>query len=260
MTVGLGSSGSSRFKIEPETLLVLSAGAWYLLCVLFINKPIVAGIVRFDGTTLAKNANMFREQLATVGLQLPTVWLIGLAFARKRSSLRSSLRLLSAQTVALVLLITLVVSLGLNAFELWPFTWRWRESGVHQFATTLVESGQITTIVLWSFSSMLLRPFIEEAVFRFGVLRVLQALSGSSTVAVAGSALAFGVAHLGSPFWRPDTPHLLNAFWLFLASVWLGAVTARCSGNLVASITAHVTRNSLELIALFAAVASSVPH
>jgi membrane protease YdiL (CAAX protease family) len=101
----------------------------------------------------------------------------------------------------------------------------------------------------WLLLGVVVGPFIEELVFRFGVLQTVRKRTGSGAKAVIVSSTAFAVGHFG--YLPPDEAHLVNSGWLFFASLLLGQVTLRRNGRVTLSVTAHMARNALEVLLLF---------
>jgi membrane protease YdiL (CAAX protease family) len=148
-----------------------------------------------------------------------------------------------------------IVSLALNALNLWPFAWRWATDPTADYIRVLLGNGSWLAIGIWAALVAVITPIIEEVAFRFGVLRALARYTRSPWKGVLGSSLLFGITHLGYwPIWHADVQHLVNASWLFAFSVLLGWLTLRRQGNITLAIAVHSTRNALELGLLIAAL------
>lgn len=188
--------------------------------------------------------------LATLALRVPALMMIGVVLMRHpHSRLRASLEGERASTVTWTVTVTVVLSLLLNLFGLWPFMWRWVNNPTQAYVGMLVSSANWLAISLWVLTGVLIGPLIEEIVFRFGVLQTVRDWVGSGALAVTASSATFALGHLG--YVPPDFPHIVNAAWLFGASLVTGSITLRMAGRLGVSLAAHAARNGLEVSLLF---------
>jgi len=251
---GVNDPGPASTADRISLMLLLGAGACYL-AVTIAKQPIlvalIGGLGAADGETiLSKHA--LRVQLLSLALLLPAVLLLGLDTGRPRSLVRASLKV-HRRLFVFGFVVALAVSFVLNALGAWPFTWRWPGSTATPYARVLLEHSQFSAICIWAVTSVLIIPVLEEAVFRVGVLRGLAAWTGSPRLAIIASSLLFGTLHLGT-FWRPDTAHLVNSFWIFAASLVVGHTTVRDAGNASVALGSHVARNAIEFTLLFVAI------
>jgi hypothetical protein len=235
--------------------LILISGCLYVCTVLFQDFALVRlfGVYPSGSATYVRN-HALQAQAASLALQLPSLLLLLVASSTLIGrALRAALRIPSLRVIGLTSLITILISLGLNATAAWPFTWRWKSSGAASYAYILLSSKQWLTVGLWAASGIVVTPLVEEVLIRFGLLRALLRTTRSRVISIIGSSAVFAVGHLGSPVWAPDVAHFTNASWLFGVSLCLGYVTLRMQGNIVIPLAAHITRNALELVSLFAA-------
>lgn len=204
-------------------------------------------------------ANALAIQAVQCGLLsvIASILIVSIRVSRKPGmpSRRTNLR-----TLVVVLVFTTVISLLLNALSLWPFTWRWGNSGVAQYMGLLVEQKRTAAIILWALNGTLLVPIIEETIFRFWLLRLLTRWSNSPLFAIGASSLLFALLHLGNPFALPDRFHLTNAAWLFSFSLLAGHMTVRSKGSIGPALAMHCGRNTLELATLAFSVTLGYSH
>ncbi len=154
--------------------------------------------------------------------------------------------------IVMAVAVTCVVVIVLNAVGLRRFSWRWPSSTTPSFVHALADTGQWSAIGIWLATFVVAVPVTEEVVFRFGLLRLLQVLSGSSRLAALGSSILFGAAHLlRSSLTQFD---ITNALWLVLGSLVLARIALRRPGGLVLCVTAHVVLNALETAILIVVV------
>ena len=148
---------------------------------------------------------------------------------------------------------TATVSLILAALQVWPWTWQWPPHVTLRIITASLAGSQFAGIAIWVFATAVAIPILEEIVFRFGVLELIRGVTGSTTLAVSGSAGLFALGHLGGTL-HPDRAHVVNAAWLLVAGLLLGSITVRNRGHLGPAIAAHIARNTLELSTLALAI------
>lgn len=188
------------------------------------------------------------HQATALAIRLPA-FLLALALIRysRRGELRQSILGLSLPTACATVALTFLVSAGLNAANLWPFTWRWAGDNTLAYAKVLGMNDHGWAFTLWGITGVLITPLTEEVVFRFGLLRSLRSVARSDAVGILGSSILFAAGHLGyalsSP---PDTAHLVNATWMLLFSTVLGVWVVRHEGKIAVPVVAHATRNALE--------------
>jgi membrane protease YdiL (CAAX protease family) len=229
---------------------MLVAGALYLSAILLRDW-----ILRVFGIPSEVSADYLQHfgrlhVAASLALRLPALAVIGIVWARyPNSRLRASLAMESAGVLTRTVALTVVISFVLNLFGAWPFMWRWASDPTRSYIGVLVTSAQWSAVLLWVLTAVFVGPLIEELVFRFGVLQAVRDWTGSSAKAVTISSTIFALGHLG--YLPPDFPHVVNATWLFAASMVLGSITLRLAGRLGVSLAAHAARNTLEVSLLF---------
>ena len=148
--------------------------------------------------------------------------------------------------IASLFVLLLFFSTIADAVGIWQFAWRTNRSAI-LFARALLEANSVAAILLWSIIHGLLTPVLEEVQFRFGLLRVALATSGSRTVAVVVTAVLFGALHLGYPFWRPSVITGLRAVAALIVGIGLGALTLASRGRLWPAVVVHAARNLSEV-------------
>lgn len=233
-------------------VLLISAGVLYVGASLFrdwfLNHVFPVPTM---GHTLDASSDLYR-QLASLGLKLPALFVIALEWVRHDSLTRRSFNGSRAGIVA-SLIVTVVLSLILNAIALWPFTWRWTNNGIAIYAVTLVRDSHWFTLVTWGVAGVLVVPFVEEIIFRIGILRLATRLTGRPAVGVMISASLFAAGHLGNVV-HPTTSSLVNSAWLFVASIVIGHLTVKNDGRIQIALTVHFARNALEFLTLVGTV------
>jgi len=241
-----GNSGTLATTRE-DSLEALSIGAVYLLCTWAGPRFLVnsAG----QSPSLASADTVYGLALLT----LPPLGLLATLVAKDPSRpLWRALYPGPEEPVAGVILLAGLASLLLNAFDLWPWVWRWQVGAVAYMASIL-SRGDWIAVIVWLVWGCIFVPLVEEVVFRFGALRFLQQFT-STKAAIAGSSLLFGVSHLGLDL-HPDRYQLLNAAWATVFGVVLSYLTVRRSGGIAAAVIAHSARNAVESFSLLISIA-----
>ena len=144
---------------------------------------------------------------------------------------------------------SVVLFICLAGLHLWPWTWQWPPNTALIVAKSLETGGQYIALLYWYLSNCLIVPVVEEVGFRFGVVRTIVGIGGSPALAIAASAILFGVAHLGGTL-HPDRAHLVNSAWMLVFGGVTAAMFVRNSWELDTPIAAHVCRNTVEFVAL----------
>lgn len=189
------------------------------------------------------------EALATLGLRAPAVAVIGIALIRyPHGALRAALRIEGRVWVAWTAVITVISTFVLNAFGLWPLTWRWASNSAISYVAVLRTAHDWPALSTWVFSTVIVAPIAEEIIFRFALLQAIAKWTKSGRAGVFVSSIAFSLAHVG--YLPPDVPHLVNSAWLFIASVVLARITLARGGSIGVSLTAHMSRNFIEVLTL----------
>ncbi len=230
--------------------LVLVAGGLYLAAILFRDWILQACGVPTQVTPDYLQHFAVKHVITTLALRMPALAVIWLIWVRHpESRLRASLRAETPRAVMWTLVLTVGLSFVLNLFGVWPFMWLWATDSTSTYVGVLVSSRQWLAIPLWILIVVVVGPVIEELVFRFGVLQTVRDWTGSSAKAVIASSVIFALGHLG--YLPADRAHIVNATWLFGASLALGKITLDRTGRVTLSLTAHVARNALEVSLLF---------
>jgi membrane protease YdiL (CAAX protease family) len=256
-------------KPSREVYRVLVVGAVWLIAVVFDQYT-----VRFLAGPPTASLVTLKAHGASITLALTATRLFGLALVlllirvKSNVELRASLRPKASQDhaiqipkrrvpswradahrsppfgwLAAIFVITAICSTLLNNFDVYPFPWRWQYDQSVGFVRAYAETGHALALVFLLLVSAVASPIIEEVIFRFGLLRAIRAWSGSSIVAVLGTALVFGAAHLGYPFWRPTVGDIHNACGAAGLGLVLGTVVVRSNGRLTGAIAIHSANN-----------------
>lgn len=106
----------------------------------------------------------------------------------------TSTRLITAElrtrSFAITVLLAAALALVLNATDIWPFAWRWQYDSNVGLVQALLTSAHTAALVYWLLLYSVGVPILEEVVFRFGLLRTVEHLTGSAPAAgVRGSRL-----------------------------------------------------------------------
>jgi membrane protease YdiL (CAAX protease family) len=141
------------------------------------------------------------------------------------------------------------LALGVN-----PFGWEKAGSSAMVLARGLLQHGQLPTVAAWFVWSVCLVPIVEETGVRYGLLRFIARRTNSVWAGVVGSALLFGILHLGNAAML-DSEHLVRALSMFAVGLVLGTATVLSDGNISAAIALHATYNAVSLASLFSAAA-----
>jgi membrane protease YdiL (CAAX protease family) len=91
---------------------------------------------------------------------------------------------------------------------------------------------QWAAVAVWGLVVWVVTPFIEEIAFRRCIQGGIANLTRSHAFEVLGSAVLFGCAHLGYPFWQPTLPNLVNSAWAAGFGTLLGTVAINPRGEL----------------------------
>lgn len=238
-------------KSLSDTNAALVVGAAYLIAV-SLNQYVVVSLVG----SLEKS----REYIALHGVKVvfaaTATHLIGVLLAglllrhSGDESLRDALRPLSTGKVVGTIVLVAVLSLLLNATGLWPFGWRWEYDSNVALVQALLARAHFLALLYWLLLYGVGVPFLEEVVFRFGLLQTLKRWTGSSFAAVTVSALIFGLLHLGYPPWSPDLEHKWNAIAVTIFALALGSLVLKQNGRISTAIMIHVTLNSVSEVML----------
>ena len=244
-------------KVTRDIALILMGGFLYV-CAIFFRDWIEHRLLGLpQATALYVKQEGAVPIFVSILIRLPGLGLILLAWFRSSSKeLRDSLRAGSFKTLAGAAVVTLFVAVLLNNSGLWPFTWRWRGDSTLAYASALIQGDEWGAMVLWVSLGVLLNPFIEEVVFRFGLLQYVRRVTGSPAMAIISTSVLFGVLHLG--YLPPDRSHIVNSFWIFTFSTVLAWLTLRRNGNITLSLATHITFNFVTWFFLFLAAQSSL--
>lgn len=189
--------------------------------------------------------------VAAISLRLPALTCIAVALCgNPRGRLKLSFSRENRAVVMVVAAATLLGSLILDAAEIWPFAWRWVDAASLLPATILVREHAWGSIALSVLIWCMIDPFLEEVVFRIGILQLISAKTGSIVGAISGSALLFAALHL-IPFGTWQRGLWPYAATLFSAGVLLGVLTVYRGGRVWAPFAFHAMRNATESGSLF---------
>ncbi len=238
-------------RTDQTAALMIAVGAVYLTPILL--RDLILGTAGFPAEVTGAYLSRFgtAHVLASLGLRVPalvSIWLLWRRYPQSR--LRASLGTETLGTLAEIVALSTGMTFALNLFGVWPFMWRWASDSTSAYVGALVSSGQGFAVALWTLQAVVVGPLIEELVFRFGVLQAVNDWTGSRAWGVFASSTAFALGHLG--YLPPDRAHVINASWLFAASLILGTITLRRAGRITLSLSAHASRNALEVLLLLA--------
>lgn len=241
---------ASRRKVSVDVRWVIAVGLVFIILLYF--KPRVATWITGTGQVVSVDVIQQHGMMLVIGTNVAQIvtalLLLPLLVAQDSRPLRDALTVPAGRRIAIASIFGLLVLLSTagDTFRLWPFSWRSNPSAI-EFAQALAAGPQIGALVLWSTIHGLLTPLIEEVVFRFGLLRLVLAKSNSRILAVAASAVVFGAAHLGYPWWQPDSVAQVRAASALLVGLGLGVVTLASRGRLWPAIVIHAARNLSEV-------------
>jgi membrane protease YdiL (CAAX protease family) len=239
-----------------EERVAVLAGVLYLLPLFWREHILHALGISYTWSPPHLAETLRLQVLALAMLRLPAfACVLWLALRPGGGALWRSLRPATLRETVRGIGLTLLLSVALNALNLWPFSWRWHEDTAATYLGAFLTVNDWLLIAIWAALFIVVTPVVEESVFRFGILRSLLRHTRSTRAAVLGSSLLFGLAHLGYlPL--PDLQHAVNACWLFLFSLLLGWLTIQRAGNISIALIAHAARNAVELTLLLVAIQS----
>ena len=131
-------------------------------------------------------------------------------------------------------------ALVLDALNWWPMLWKFAAGPT--FLLFAANNGSILGVALCLVRTTVVVPFLEEVVFRGALLTALRDRTGSTPVAVALSAVAFGLVHLDSArvTW-------INSAWAAAFGLLLGLIAVR-DGGVQRTAVMHGARNATDAI------------
>ena len=185
-------------------------------------------------------------------LPISPALLLAVVSARKFSWLaRLGLReLRGLQDLAIGVSVSVSCSWVLDLWGLWPWHWRLDPEPNLRFIGALLAGRSILAFGIWVIASGVLLPVLEEVIFRFGLVQIIQRHSGSSHTGVLGSAVLFALAHIGvGVVWSAG--NLRNALWALLFGTVLGYTVVKDPTRLSLAVGAHCGRSLLEMFSLF---------
>ena len=141
-----------------------------------------------------------------------------------------------------------VVFFILDRMGVVPFTWRTPGNTSLQYARILVETGAVIGISLLAIAGVVITPFLEETIFRFGLLQWTLQRTNSWFVAITVSALVFGLAHTTA--FSQNNPRL--AVETFAFGVFAGWCVFRRQGRIGIALALHSAKNAVEFASLIA--------
>lgn len=228
---------------------VLAAGVLYLASVFFepwLRSHILGLPARFTHDYLRRHGGA--AMLGTILLRLPALCLILIACRRKANGLSRYILGESWGLAAVACVVTIIGSVMLNNLGAWPFAWRSPDDPARVFVAALLAGRQWGALTLWLLFAAIVAPFIEEVVFRFGVLQSVSMLSKSPALGVVASAALFGIGHLD--VLPPTHRGLVQGLQATALGLVLGLVTVKRRGNVTLSLAVHAARNGLEALLL----------
>lgn len=148
---------------------------------------------------------------------------------------------------AFCFIVSAIVSAVLSYASIWPWSFASPLSHSREISSFIVNYHQSAAGLVWVIVATLMVPLLEEVLYRFGLLRWLEHLTGSALVAVAGSSIVFGAAHFSfvDPFGRR------NAIFTCLMGLASSLLVKRTGGNLTCAVAIHSGRNMMEVFLLF---------
>lgn len=255
----VNASGLDRAQAEtamserdPTPKLLLIPGALYLGAIVFRDALLTTMGIPSSLSMGYLQQHALAHAAANLALRAPALAVALIIWVRYPKSLARRSLEVKYSAIIPTLILTFTLSLLLNFFGIWPFTWRWATNSSSAYFSLLTASGQWVGVLLWAATLIVVNPLLEEVIFRVGLLQSVREWTGSKQVAIVVSATCFGLAHLG--YLPPQLANVVNASWLFLASLLLGAITFRRAGRIDVSLSAHVIRNMIEFLFLLLAI------
>jgi membrane protease YdiL (CAAX protease family) len=142
----------------------------------------------------------------------------------------------------------------LDALHIWPWIWRTPGSPGLGYVELLWQEKDVEGLGIYISIWVVANPFLEEVLFRFGILRILNKITRRPRVAAVGSAVAFAIAHFGSGIPSAKS-EIVHAVGLFTMGLVLALLTQWRQGRLGVAISVHCARNGLEFISMLLSIA-----
>jgi membrane protease YdiL (CAAX protease family) len=242
---------------ERDLLAICGVGIVYVISIAFQETIMSVGFSQPSTLTvqyLAEHGGIYTLSLAAIPIPalslLVTLWLT----RRRAPVFQYAVRPLSWGSVTKAVIYTILLSVTLNALDLWPFSWRWAGSTTAVFVQTLLYHDESPAILIWAATIIIAIPIIEEFIFRLGILRLVASRTRSDTAGIAVSSILFGIGHLGNwPIWHAGSQTILNAVWLTAGASVLGWIAVR-TNSIVLPIAAHAARNATDFALLLLAI------
>ena len=252
---------STPLNARQDIDLTLAVGVIYTVVVTFGGYIVAA----FGGTASPTIPELMQDGLKYVVplclLRIVPASFLMAGFISRASTLRAALLWPNrARIIAGLVVGTAAVSVLLDALGVSPWAWRHPANTTVTFLRTLVDTRQALAVLLIGFTWIVVIPAVEEAVYRFGLLRYVTLKTGSPTLGVTLSAVAFGLAHSLPLLLGPlgeNSYALFYGTWTAAFGLVLGFIVIRSEGSILGSFAIHSTRNAIELLALLVFLTSS---
>lgn len=137
------------------------------------------------------------------------------------------------------------------------FSWRIPNNSAGIHIAVLTVHRHALGLLIASLGTVVLIPFVEEIVFRYGVLRGVFKATNSPRIAIGTQSVIFALFHTGHiPPTLLSGAELVNILWIFAFSLLLGWMTTTRQNGLLLAVYAHMALNATELVTLWAAVSN----
>lgn len=242
---------SGRGGIPAEIAACMVGGAY--LFASWLAPTQLAGIALVLSGPDSTSASSIAVLQALVAMFFSVV-VVGLAVTSFGASLGRALRpaTFGSRLVALFLA-TFLARWALDLVGLWQWTWRWPGGPGLAVSAAIVEQHRILAGVGVLLVGVLAIPMVEETVFRFAALRLLQRMTGRTGIAIVSGAALFALVHLG-PHFHPHTPAVIHTMWLFAFGLLASYLTVQQRGSVASAIVMHAALNAAEAGTLLGAL------
>lgn len=221
------------------------------VCVLLLFGRVIlpspTGIVAGDITPFTG----VRTVLLTFLVSLLCAAVLCLLFIRSKKvggTYAAALAKPSSRPLIILAISSVVLGVLAAGTGLWPWIWTAPGNTTLLFSGFVVQHAQILAIVAWILTAVVVVPFVEESIFRFGLLRIVAKGAGDAYLGAIASGLIFGILHFSLSINRVT---LLNVVGTATMGAIAGVVTVKMKGNIWGAMTIHSARNLSELVVLF---------